>query len=405
MNTKIKMVTPLVEIDGDEMTRVIWKMIKNILLIPYIDLNTEYYDLGLKNREKTLDKVTIESAYAIKKYGVAVKCATITANHERVSEYNLSRIWPSPNATIRSIIGGTIFRAPIVINVIENYIPSWQQPITIARHAYGDVYSAVELKVNKNSNCELVSTDSNEEKTSSSIHYFESDGIVMGMHNTDDSIREFAKTCFDFALVSNQNLWFATKDTVSRIYDRRFKDIFQEIYEKEYKDKFKIKNIKYFYTLIDDAIARAIRSKGGFIWACKNYDGDVISDLIASAFGSLAMMTSVLVTSNGLYEYEAAHGTVQKHYYRYLNGEQTSTNPIATIFAWSGALRKRGEMDDNIELIEFSTAIEDASIKTIENGVMTKDLISISTIKNKKEVNTKVFLESINKELYNILKS
>ena len=399
MSNKIKMVTPLVEMDGDEMTRVIWKMIKDILINPYVDLKSEYYDLGLANREKTKDQVTIDSANATKKYGVAVKCATITPNAERVKEYNLSQMWKSPNGTIRAILDGTVFRTPIVVKGITPFIPNWKKPITIARHAYGDVYKNVEMEVESGCKAELVVTDKDGNEKRELIHNFETQGIIQGLHNIDKSIESFARSCFNFALEANNDLWFATKDTISKKYDHRFKDIFNEIFEKEYKDKFKDANIEFFYTLIDDAVARVIRSEGGYIWACKNYDGDVMSDMVATAFGSLAMMTSVLVSPDGIYEYEAAHGTVQRHYYKYLKGEQTSTNSVATLFAWTGALRKRGEIDNLPDLISFADKLEKATTKTIEDGIMTGDLAALSTIPNKKVVNTETFLLEINKHL------
>lgn len=399
MFNKIKMSTPLVEMDGDEMTRIIWKMIKDILINPYVDLKTEYYDLGLTNRENTKDQVTIDSATATKKYGVAVKCATITPNAERVKEYNLSQMWKSPNGTIRAILDGTVFRTPILVKGITPFIPTWKKPITIARHAYGDVYKNVEMEVPSNCKAELVITDKNGNKKRELIHNFETQGIIQGLHNIDKSIESFARSCFNFALETKEDLWFATKDTISKKYDHRFKDIFHEIFEKEYKDKFKDANIEFFYTLIDDAVARVIRSEGGYIWACKNYDGDVMSDMIATAFGSLAMMTSVLVSPDGIYEYEAAHGTVQRHYYKHLNGEKTSTNSVATLFAWTGALKKRGELDNLPDLINFAKKLEKATIKTIENGIMTGDLARLSTISNKKVVDTETFLLEIDKYL------
>ncbi len=399
MFNKIKMSTPLVEMDGDEMTRVIWKMIKDILINPYVDLKSEYYDLGLANREKTKDQVTIDSANATKKYGVAVKCATITPNAERVKEYNLSQMWKSPNGTIRAILDGTVFRTPIVVKGITPFIPNWKKPITIARHAYGDIYKNVEMEVESGCKAELVVTDKDGNEKRELIHNFETQGIIQGLHNIDKSIESFARSCFNFALEANNDLWFSTKDTISKKYDHRFKDIFNEIFEKEYKDKFKDANIEFFYTLIDDAVARVIRSEGGYIWACKNYDGDVMSDMVATAFGSLAMMTSVLVSPDGIYEYEAAHGTVQRHYYKYLKGEQTSTNSVATLFAWTGALRKRGEIDNLPDLISFADKLEKATTKTIENGIMTGDLSALSTIPNKKVVNTETFLLEINKHL------
>lgn len=399
MVNKIQMPTPLVEMDGDEMTRIIWKMIKDILLTPYIDLNTEYYDLGLENRDKTNDQVTFDSATATKKYGVAVKCATITPNAERVKEYNLKQMWKSPNGTIRAILDGTVFRTPIIVKGITPFISTWKKPITIARHAYGDVYRNVEMRVPAKSKAELVVTLADGTEQRELIHDFDTDGIIQGLHNIDKSIASFAKACFNFALDMKQDLWFATKDTISKKYDHRFKDIFNEIYEAEYKDKFAAAGIEYFYTLIDDAVARVVRSEGGYIWACKNYDGDVMSDMVATAFGSLAMMTSVLVSPDGVYEYEAAHGTVQRHYYKHLKGEKTSTNSMATLFAWTGALRKRGELDHSEELVAFADKLEKASIQTIEEGVMTGDLASLSSLENKKTVDTETFLVEINKRL------
>ncbi len=397
---KIKMVTPLVEMDGDEMTRIIWKMIKDILILPYVDLKSEYYDLGLENREKTKDQVTVDSAEATKKYGVAVKCATITPNAERVKEYNLTQMWKSPNGTIRAILDGTVFRTPIVVKGITPYIPTWTKPITIARHAYGDVYKNTEMVVADGSKAELVVTDKDGNETRQLIHEFSgSDGIIQGLHNIDKSIGSFARACFNFALDKKQDLWFATKDTISKKYDHRFKDIFNEIFENEYKEKFEKAGITYFYTLIDDAVARVVRSDGGYIWACKNYDGDVMSDMVATAFGSLAMMTSVLVSPDGIYEYEAAHGTVQRHYYKHLKGESTSTNSVATLFAWTGALRKRGELDNTPALVDFADKLEKATVKTIEDGVMTGDLAALSTLENKTKVDTETFLVEINKRL------
>ncbi len=393
---KIQMKTPLVEMDGDEMTRVIWKMIKDILINPFVDLKSEYYDLGLEYRNETNDQVTIDSAEATKKYGVAVKCATITPNAARMTEYNLKEMWKSPNGTIRAILDGTVFRTPIIVKGITPYIPTWTKPITIARHAYGDVYKNTEMQVPKNSKCELVCTDSEGNETRSLIYDFkDSAGIIQGLHNKDNSISSFARSCFNFALDTKQDVWFATKDTISKKYDHRFKDIFAEIYENEYKEKFEAAGIEYFYTLIDDAVARVIRSEGGYIWACKNYDGDVMSDMVATAYGSLAMMTSVLVSPDGVYEYEAAHGTVQRHYYKYLKGETTSTNSVATIFAWSGAFRKRGELDELPELIRYADTLEAATIRTIEEGVMTGDLAALSSIENKKKVDTETFLKEI----------
>ena len=393
---KIRMTTPLVEMDGDEMTRVIWQKIKDKLLLPFIDLKTEYYDLGLIHRNETSDQVTIESAEATKKYGVAVKCATITPNAARMPEYNLKEMWKSPNGTIRAILDGTVFRAPIIVDGITPYIPTWTKPITIARHAYGDVYKNTELRVGQGCKAELKITDQNGDETLELIYDFaDSAGIIQGLHNKDNSIVGFARSCFNYALDTKQDLWFATKDTISKKYDHRFKDIFAEIYEKEYKERFEAAGIEYFYTLIDDAVARVIRSHGGYIWACKNYDGDVMSDMVATAYGSLAMMTSVLVSPDGIYEYEAAHGTVQRHYYRYLKGEKTSTNPVATIYAWTGALRKRGELDDNKALCEFADKLETAVLKTISEGIMTGDLAAISSLSNKQTVDTETFLDEI----------
>lgn len=396
---KIIMKNPIVEMDGDEMTRIIWKYIKDELLTPFIDLKTVYYDLGLENRDKTDDQVTIDAAEATKKYGVAVKCATITPNAARVTEYNLKKMWKSPNGTIRAILDGTVFRAPILVKGINPFVRSWTKPITIARHAYGDIYKNTEMRIEKSGKAELVFTSEDGSETRKLIHSFDGAGVVMGMHNTDDSIESFAKACFNYALEQKQDLWFSTKDTISKIYDHHFKDVFQEIYEKEYEKAFKNAGIEYFYTLIDDAVARVIRSEGGFVWACKNYDGDVMSDMVATAFGSLAMMTSVLVSPEGYYEYEAAHGTVQRHYYRHLDGKPTSTNAMATIFAWTGALKKRGEMDGLTELINFADRLEQASTKTIEEGVMTGDLAALSDLPNKKTVNTLEFLKEIRKRL------
>ena len=393
---KIRMTTPLVEMDGDEMTRIIWKMIKDILLLPYIDLKTEYYDLGLVHRNETDDKVTVESAEATKKYGVAVKCATITPNAARMTEYDLKSMWKSPNGTIRAILDGTVFRAPIIVEGITPYIPTWTKPITIARHAYGDVYKNTEMQVAEGSKAELKVTDKDGNETLELIYDFsDSAGIIQGLHNKDKSIEGFARSCFNYALDTKQDIWFASKDTISKKYDHRFKDIFAEVYEKDFKDKFEATGIEYFYTLIDDAVARVIRSNGGYIWACKNYDGDVMSDMVSTAYGSLAMMTSVLVSPDGIYEYEAAHGTVQRHYYKYLKGEETSTNSVATIFAWSGALRKRGELDGTPELCDFADKLEKATIQTIEEGVMTGDLYLISKLDNKKKVDSKTFLDEI----------
>ena len=396
---KIKMTTPLVEMDGDEMTRILWKMIKDELLLPFIDLKTEYYDLGLEYRDQTNDQVTIDSAMATKKYGVAVKCATITPNAARVKEYNLKEMWKSPNGTIRAILDGTVFRAPIVVKGIEPTVRTWKKPITIARHAYGDVYKATEMKIPAAGKAELVYTNEAGEETRELIHQFDGPGIIQGQHNICASIESFAKACFNYALDTHQDLWFATKDTISKKYDHTFKDIFQEIFDAEYKDKFDAAGIEYFYTLIDDAVARVIRSEGGYIWACKNYDGDVMSDMVATAFGSLAMMTSVLVAPDGTYEYEAAHGTVQRHYYKYLKGEETSTNSVATIFAWTGALRKRGELDNIPELMAFADKLEKATIDTIENGTMTKDLALITTLKDVTVANSEEFIKAIRKTL------
>ena len=401
---KIKMQTPLVEMDGDEMTRIIWKMIKDTLLTPYIELNTEYYDLGLVHRNETNDQVTVDSANATKKYGVAVKCATITPNAQRMTEYNLKEMWKSPNGTIRAILDGTVFRAPIIVKGITPLIPTWKKPITIARHAYGDVYKNSEMQVADGSKAELVVTDKDGNETRQLIHSFSgSDGIIQGLHNIDGSIASFARSCFNFALDIKQDLWFATKDTISKKYDHRFKDIFQEIFDAEYAEKFKEAGIEYFYTLIDDAVARVVRSEGGYIWACKNYDGDVMSDMVATAFGSLGMMTSVLVSPEGVYEYEAAHGTVTRHYYKHLKGEETSTNSVATLFAWSGALKKRGQLDNNAELVAFAEKLEKATVQTIEEGVMTGDLVALSSLPEKKKVNTEQFLLEIKDRLEKLL--
>ena len=398
---KIKMITPLVEMDGDEMTRIIWKMIKDELLIPFIDLKTEYYDLGLPEREKTKDQVTFDSAYATQKYGVAVKCATITPNKQRVEEYNLTEMWKSPNGTIRAILDGTVFRAPILIDSIKPAVRNWKKPITIARHAYGDVYKSTEYRVPEEGKAELVFTDKNgNEQFRKTVYDFECPGVLQGQYNKDSSIHSFAHSCFNYAINTKQDLWFATKDTISKQYDQTFKLIFQEIYDKEYKAKFEELGIEYFYTLIDDAVARVIRSQGGYIWACKNYDGDVMSDMVSTAFGSLAMMTSVLVSPNGQYEYEAAHGTVTRHYYRYLKGEETSTNPMATIYAWSGALRKRGELDNLPELVNFADKLEEACIDTLNDGVMTKDLVGLVDEGTKvQSVNTSTFIKEIRTRL------
>ncbi len=396
---KIKMTTPLVEMDGDEMTRILWKMIKDELLTPFIELNTEYYDLGLEHRNETDDKVTFESAEATKKYGVAVKCATITPNAARMTEYNLKEMWKSPNGTIRAILDGTVFRAPIVVKGIEPCVRNWKKPITLARHAYGDVYKATEMKVPGKGKAELVFTDENGNETRELIHEFDGPGILQGQHNLESSIESFARSCFEYALSTKQDLWFATKDTISKKYDHTFKDKFHDIFEAEYKEKFEQAGITYFYTLIDDAVARVMKSEGGYIWACKNYDGDVMSDMVSSAFGSLAMMTSVLVSPQGYYEYEAAHGTVQRHYYKHLNGEETSTNSVATIFAWSGALRKRGELDGNGELVTFADNLEKACISTIESGKMTKDLALITSIENPTVLNSEGFIKAIRENL------
>ena len=396
---KIKMTTPLVEMDGDEMTRILWKMIKDELLLPFIDLKTEYYDLGLQHRNETDDQVTFDSAYATKKYGVAVKCATITPNAARMSEYDLKQMWKSPNGTIRAILDGTVFRAPIIVKGIEPCVKNWKKPITIARHAYGDVYKGVELKVPGAGKVELVYTAEDGSEVRELVHSFKEAGIVQGMHNINGSIASFARSCFNYALDTKQDLWFATKDTISKKYDHTFKDLFQEIYDAEYAAKFKDAGITYFYTLIDDAVARVMKSEGGYIWACKNYDGDVMSDMVSSAFGSLAMMTSVLVSPDGVYEYEAAHGTVQRHYYKHLKGEETSTNSVATIFAWSGALRKRGELDRNSALMEFADKLEKATIDTIEAGTMTKDLALITSLENVTVVNSEDFIKAIRKTL------
>ena len=396
---KIKMITPLVEMDGDEMTRILWKMIKEELLLPYIDLKTEYYDLGLEHRNETDDKVTVESAEAARKYGVAVKCATITPNAARMTEYNLKEMWKSPNGTIRAILDGTVFRTPIVVKGIEPCVKNWEKPITLARHAYGDVYKNTELKVDGPGKAELVFTADDGTETRALIHQFDGPGILQGIPNTEKSIRSFAKACFNYALDTKQELWFATKDTISKKYDHTFKDIFQEIYDAEYKEAFEKAGITYFYTLIDDAVARVMKAKGGFIWACKNYDGDVMSDMVSSAFGSLAMMTSVLVSPDGIYEYEAAHGTVQRHYYKHLKGEETSTNSVATIFAWTGALRKRGELDQIPELAAFADKLEKATIQTIESGRMTKDLALITSLKNVTVLNSQDFIKEIRKTL------
>lgn len=397
------MTTPLVEMDGDEMTRILWKIIKDELIYPFIDLKSEYYDLGLEYRNETNDKVTFDSAYATQKYGVAVKCATITPNAARMTEYNLKEMWKSPNGTIRAILDGTVFRAPIVVKGIEPCVKNWKKPITIARHAYGDVYKSVEIDVPGAGTAELVFTGEDGQVIKETIHKFDGPGVIQGQHNIDKSIESFARSCFNYALDTKQTLWFATKDTISKKYDHTFKDIFQEIFDNEYKEKFDAAGIEYFYTLIDDAVARVMKSEGGFIWACKNYDGDVMSDMISSAFGSLAMMTSVLVSPDGKYEYEAAHGTVQRHYYKHLKGEETSTNSVATIFAWTGALRKRGELDNIPELMEFADKLEQATIKTIEDGKMTKDLALITTMKDVTVLNSENFIKAIRETLEGML--
>lgn len=396
---KIKMVTPLVEMDGDEMTRILWQMIKDELLLPFIDLKTEYYDLGLEHRNETDDQVTVDSAEATKKYGVAVKCATITPNAARMTEYQLKEMWKSPNGTIRAILDGTVFRAPIVVRGIEPCVKNWEKPITIARHAYGDIYKNVEIKVPGAGKAELVFTAEDGTVSKETVHEFRGAGILQGVHNTDDSIGSFARACFNYALDTKQDLWFGAKDTISKKYDHDFKDIFQEIYDKEYKEKFEEAGIEYFYSLIDDIVARVMKAKGGFIWACKNYDGDVMSDMVSSAFGSLAMMTSVLVSPTGVYEYEAAHGTVQRHYYKHLKGEETSTNSVATIFAWTGALRKRGELDGINELAEFADKLEKATLATIEAGKMTKDLALITSLEDVTVLNSGDFIKEIRRTL------
>ena len=397
--SKIAMKTPLVEMDGDEMTRILWQMIKDELILPYVDLKTEYYDLGLKKRNETDDRITVDASNATLKYGVAVKCATITPNAARVKEYDLKEMWKSPNGTIRAILDGTVFRAPIVVKGINPVVSCWKKPITIARHAYGDVYKNAEMKIDKPGTAELVFTAEDGTVTRETIHVFKGPGILQGMHNTVDSITNFAKTCFEYALSTGQDLWFATKDTISKKYDHTFKDIFADMYESEYKDRFEKAGIKYFYTLIDDAVARVMKEEGGFIWACKNYDGDVMSDMVSSAFGSLSMMTSVLVSPKGVYEYEAAHGTIQKHYYRYLEGEEPKSNPVATIFAWTGAFKKRGELDNLPELTAFGERLEKAVLDTIESGTMTADLARIATGENVKVVNTHDFFEAIKSRL------
>ncbi len=400
---KITMTTPLVEMDGDEMTRILWKMIKDELLLPYIDLKTEYYDLGLEHRNETDDQVTMDSAEATRKYGVAVKCATITPNAARMTEYNLKEMWKSPNGTIRAALDGTVFRAPIVVKGIEPCVRNWEKPITLARHAYGDVYKNTEIKVPGPGRAELVFTAEDGTQIRETIHNFTGAGILQGIHNMDESIASFARACFNFALDTKQDLWFATKDTISKKYDHNFKDIFQEIYDAEYKERFDAAGIEYFYTLIDDAVARVMKAKGGFIWACKNYDGDVMSDMVSSAFGSLAMMTSVLVSPGGVYEYEAAHGTVQRHYYKHLKGEETSTNSVATIFAWTGALRKRGELDDNQALMAFADKLERATVQTIEAGKMTKDLALITSLQDVTVLNSEEFIKAIRETFEQIM--
>ncbi|WP_027203472.1 NADP-dependent isocitrate dehydrogenase [Butyrivibrio fibrisolvens] len=399
---KIQMTTPIVEMDGDEMTRIIWALIKEHLLTPYIDLKTEYYDLGLKHRDETDDQVTIDSANATAKYGVAVKCATITPNADRVKEYDLKKMYKSPNGTIRAILDGTVFRTPIMVKGIDPNVRTWEKPITLARHAYGDVYKNVEIKVPGPGKAELVFTGADGKEIRETIQEFDGPGIIQGIHNKDKSIESFAHSCFQYALDTKMDVWFATKDTISKTYDADFRAIFDQVYEKEYKDKFDKAGITYFYTLIDDAVARVMKSKGGFIWACKNYDGDVMSDMVSSAFGSLAMMTSVLVSPSGVYEYEAAHGTVQRHYYKHLKGEETSTNPVATIFAWTGALRKRGELDGNKELMEFADKLEKATLSTIEGGKMTGDLQLMTTLENTQKLNTEDFILAIKETLENM---
>lgn len=400
---KIQMKTPLVEIDGDEMTRIIWQMIKDELLTPFIDLKTEYYDLGLMKRDETNDQITIDSAEAIKKYGVGVKCATITPNGQRMQEYTLKQMWKSPNGTIRAILDGTVFRAPIIVDSIKPFVKGWKKPIVIARHAYGDIYKNTEIRVEGAGKAELLVTYKDGTTKQALIHDFKSPGVLMGMHNMDDSIESFARACFNYALDEKQDLWFSTKDTISKTYDHRFKDIFEEIFENEYKAKYEAAGIEYFYSLIDDIVARIMRSEGGMVWACKNYDGDVMSDMVASAFGSLAMMTSVLVSPEGHYEYEAAHGTVTRHYYKHLKGEETSTNSMATLFAWTGALKKRGELDNLPELVRFADTLEKASIKTIDEGVMTGDLASLADLPNKKVVSTHGFLKEVRVRLEQML--
>ena len=396
---RIQMKTPLVEMDGDEMTRVLWQMIKEKLLLPYVELKTEYYDLGLKKRDETDDEITVLSAQATKKYGVAVKCATITPNADRVKEYGLKKMWKSPNGTIRALLDVTVFRTPILVRGIEPNVRSWKAPITIARHAYGDVYKNAEIRIPSAGKAELVFTAKDGSQVREVIHDFEAPGVIQGIHNTDQSIRSFARSCFSYALSEKKPLWFGTKDTISKIYDARFREIFDQIYKEEFKETFEREGIDYFYTLIDDAVARIIKSEGGMIWACKNYDGDVMSDMISSAFGSLAMMTSVLVSPKGVYEYEAAHGTVQRHYYKYLKGEETSTNSVATIFAWTGALKKRGEIDALPELVAFAERLEEATLSTIEAGEMTKDLALITSLPEKRILNSGAFLDVIARRL------
>lgn len=400
---KIKMQTPLVEMDGDEMTRILWQKIKEELLFPFVELNTEYYDLGLKKRDETDDQITVQAAEATKKYGVAVKCATITPNHARMDEYQLKKMWKSPNGTIRAILDGTVFRTPIVVKGIEPCVKNWEKPITIARHAYGDIYKNTELSIEKPGKAELVFTGEDGSEKRMLIQEFKNSGVLMGMHNLDASVESFARSCFSYALDTKQDLWFGCKDTISKTYDARFKNIFEEIYEKEFKEKFRAQGLTYFYSLIDDIVARVMKAKGGFIWACKNYDGDVMSDMVSSAFGSLAMMTSVLVSPHGYYEYEAAHGTVQRHYYRHLKGEETSTNSVATIFAWTGALRKRGELDGNHVLSDFAGKLERATIATIESGRMTKDLALITTLENPVVLNSEAFIQAVRGELEKLL--
>ena len=401
---KIKMTTPLVEMDGDEMTRILWKMIKDELLLPYIDLNTEYYDLGLAYRNETDDQVTIDAAEATKKYGVAVKCATITPNQARMKEYNLKKMYKSPNGTIRAILDGTVFRAPIVVKGIEPCVRNWKKPITLARHAYGDIYKNTEFYVDKPGKVELVYTSEDGEEKRALVQEFKTPGVAMGMHNMEASIDSFARSCFNYALDTRQDVWFGAKDTISKTYDAKFKEVFQKIYEDEFKERFEEQGLVYFYSLIDDIVARVMKAEGGFIWACKNYDGDVMSDMVSSAFGSLAMMTSVLVSPQGYYEYEAAHGTVQRHYYRHMEGKETSTNSVATIFAWTGALRKRGEMDGNQELMEFADKLEKATLTTIEDGKMTKDLALITSLKHPKVLSSREFILAVRDSLNRLMK-